>query len=630
MRRPGAHRRAGDVPRVVRPGRVEGAAAQVPAQRGRGRGGEFVPDALGDEPPVPDAELVARVRGGDDSAFAELYRRHAPAVRRYARSCCRDAHTAEDLTGEVFARTLQAVRGGRGPESAVRAYLLTTVRRTAARWSDTARHEQLVEDFAVFAASAVGVAADTTAAGADVRAMREADGSLAMRAFRTLPERWQAVLWHTAVEEETPRQIAPLLGLTPNATAVLAHRAREGLRQAYLQAHASDALTARRECARFADRLGAHARGGLRLRADRELRKHLAECGHCRRAAAEIADINALLHGVLPVSVIGWFAATYAAKAAVVVASATTGGAAASGAVTGTGGAGGSGGTAGGAVAGGLGTPVKAAVAAGVVVTAAGVALAAALLAGGDHRPAPRAKAAAPPTARRAPAAVPPAPARTAPAPPAATPGPPPPPARHASLPRPAAPATAPEPPSAPAPRPSRTAVPAPPPPRVAPSTPPVRPPQPPPGSPPPVRVYDVGRLPFAGLGSGDGPEVVPSPLSLYWPRQALALGGVPFADGVSVRVPSAVTVRLNRACRSFDAVVGPDRLSPGAGAVRFLVYGDGTLLAATGPVRPSSAGVPVHAALTGRRSVRLVVEGGVVGGLLEEADWADPRVVCP
>ena len=38
----------------------------------------------------------------------------AEAVRRYARGCCRDAHTAEDLTGEVFARTLQAVRGGAG------------------------------------------------------------------------------------------------------------------------------------------------------------------------------------------------------------------------------------------------------------------------------------------------------------------------------------------------------------------------------------------------------------------------------------------------------------------------------------------------------------------------------------
>ena len=100
-----------------------------------------------------DADLVHAMRAGDDSAYEELFRRHSDAVRRYARSCCRDAHTADDLTAEVFARTLQAVRGGAGPEQAVRAYLLTTVRRVAASWTRTAKREQLVEDFAVFAAA---------------------------------------------------------------------------------------------------------------------------------------------------------------------------------------------------------------------------------------------------------------------------------------------------------------------------------------------------------------------------------------------------------------------------------------------------------------------------------------------
>ncbi|MDX3215738.1 sigma-70 family RNA polymerase sigma factor, partial [Streptomyces sp. ME02-6991-2B] len=281
---------------------------------------------------ISDAGLVARVRAGDDSAYEELYRRHATAVRRYARGCCRDPHTAEDLTGEVFARTLQALRGGSGPDAAVRAYLLTTVRRVAASWDTTARREQLVDDFAVFALTSAGTGAaeGVQVPGADVRAMREAERSLAIQAFRSLPERWQAVLWHTAVEEEPPSKIAPLLGLTANATAVLAHRAREGLRQAYLQAHVSSSLTAGGACARYADRLGAHARGGLRMRADRELRKHLEQCATCRLAAAELADVNAALKGLLPVAVLGWFGAAYAAKAAAIAA----GGAAAAGGAT--------------------------------------------------------------------------------------------------------------------------------------------------------------------------------------------------------------------------------------------------------------------------------------------------------
>ncbi|MFD2122577.1 sigma-70 family RNA polymerase sigma factor, partial [Streptomyces cirratus] len=375
-------------------------ARQVPAQRDPGTRQASAGMSAGELPPS-DADLVARMRGGNDSAYEELFRRHADAVRRYARTCCRDAHTADDLTAEVFARTLQAVRGGAGPDHSVRAYLLTTVRRVAAAWAKTARREQLVEDFAVFAEQAAAGADsggglgglsgdDTLELGADVRAMHEAEQSLAMQAFRSLPERWQAVLWHTTVEESTPSAIAPLFGLSANATAVLAGRAREGLKQAYLQAHVSSALSEGGDCARYADRLGAYARGGLRVRAERGLRGHLEECAKCRLVVRELKDVNAGIPALLPVAVIGWFAAGYAAKAAGVVAGgafAAGGAGAAAAAAGGTGAgagsagagaagaagtAGGAGGGAGGAVASeALGMPAKAAIAAGLAVAAA-------------------------------------------------------------------------------------------------------------------------------------------------------------------------------------------------------------------------------------------------------------------
>ncbi|MBO0918964.1 sigma-70 family RNA polymerase sigma factor, partial [Streptomyces laculatispora] len=273
---------------------------------------------------LSDAQLIQRMREGDDLAYEELFRRHSDQVRRYARTCCRDAHTADDLTAEVFARTLQAVRGGKGPEEAVRAYLMTAVRHVGAAWTKTARREQLVDDFAAFAAQASRSSkvpdADTLDLGADVTAMHEAEQSMAMQAFRSLPERWQAVLWHTTVEEESPSDIAPLFGLTANATSVLASRAREGLKQAYLQAHVSQALTSGGDCARYADRLGAYARGGLRMRAERGLRGHLDECAKCRLAAGELAHVNAGIPALLPIAVIGWFAAGYALKAAGIVA----------------------------------------------------------------------------------------------------------------------------------------------------------------------------------------------------------------------------------------------------------------------------------------------------------------------
>ncbi|WP_240497644.1 RNA polymerase sigma factor, partial [Streptomyces hirsutus] len=336
------------------------------------------------------------MRAGDDSAYEELYRRHAEAVRRYAGTCCRDAHTADDLTAEVFARVLQAVRGGSGPEHAVRAYLLTTVRRVAASWTRSAKREQLVDDFAAFATQAARLphVSDTDALdlGADVRAMHEAEQSMAMQAFRSLPERWQAVLWHTEVEDESPSTVAVLFGLDANGTRVLASRAREGLKQAYLQAHVSATLTDDEECARYADQLGTYARGRLRTRAERGLRGHLDACARCRLAAVQVQEVAGGIPSLVPVAVIGWFGAAGYAKAAGLLAGGTAaaGAAGAAGAV----GTGGSGGAVGAAASEGLAAPVKAGLAAGVVAVATAAALAFAL--SGDEKPSEEPKAAPP------------------------------------------------------------------------------------------------------------------------------------------------------------------------------------------------------------------------------------------
>lgn len=564
---------------------------------------------------LSDAELVSRVRGGDDSAYEELYRRHVAAVRRYARGCCRDRHTAEDLTGEVFARTLQAIRGGSGPDAAVRAYLLTTVRRVAASWGSTAKREQLVDDFAVFAVTAAGSAAGegTQELGADVRAMHEAERSLAIQAFRTLPERWQAVLWHTAVEEESPSKIAPLLGLTANATAVLAHRAREGLRQAYLQAHVSSSLTAEGACARYADRLGAHARGGLRMRADRELRKHLEECAKCRLAAAELADVNAALKGLLPVAVVGWFGAAYAAKAAGIAAAGAGAGAAVAAATSGGSAGGAAAGAGGAAAAEGAAAPVKIAVAAGLALAAAGAVVAIAL--SGDDSP-PKPQARAKPSAAPAVPSPPPAPSpsRRSPAP---SPTP--------SVPAPVRAATpAPTPPARPAGQP-----PSPPdePPSPAPSRTPEPSPTPTPAPTPEPAVYRLSALRHDVLGRSDQPTIRIG--DWVWQRWGLGIDGTRYPHGVTVGAPSTVTIDLNRSCTAFDAVVGIDDIALGFGAARFSVHGDDGLLWRSEVLRGGDPGVPVHVPLTGTGTIRLKVEPTRRFHLVNVADWAVSRITC-
>ncbi|MEU7115255.1 sigma-70 family RNA polymerase sigma factor [Streptomyces sp. NPDC046182] len=577
------------------------------------------------ELPPSDADLIQLMRDGDDTAYEELFRRHSEAVRRYARTCCHDAHTADDLTAEVFARTLQAVRGGAGPEHAVRAYLLTTVRRVAATWTRTQKREHLVEDFAVFAAQAGRASEvsdqDTLDLGADVRAMHEAEQSLAMQAFRSLPERWQAVLWHTTVEEESPSDVAPLFGLTANATAVLASRAREGLKQAYLQAHVSQSLTAGGDCARYADRLGAYARGGLRMRAERGLRKHLEECVRCRLAAGELAHVNAGIPALLPVAVIGWFAAGYSLKAAGVVAGGVAGAAGAGAAAAATGaGSSSSAGASSAAAAEGLGAPAKAGLVAAVAVAAtAGLVWALS----GDPQPVAQPEPSPPAVAP----AVPPEPAP--PQKPAPKPPPPAPPVVQAPEPTPP-PEPAPKPSVKPTPEPSAEPTPPPKPSPTPKPTPPKPTPKPPPPPAPPA-VYQVNQLDYGVFGDGSKPEVRIGDSSWMWQRDGLSLGGTRYAHGVSVHAPSALVIDLNRQCSGYDALVGIDDLSAplGVGGVRFAVYGDGERLWRSEVLRPGDPAVPVHAGLTGVRTIRLVVEEHTPFGRLAVADWAQSRISC-
>ncbi|MFF8953658.1 sigma-70 family RNA polymerase sigma factor [Streptomyces sp. NPDC014940] len=613
--------------------------AGVPAQRdGRAPAHRRTPPA--------DGELIHRMRAGDDSAYEELYRRHADAVRRYSRTCCRDAHTADDLTAEVFAGMLQAVRGGAGPEYAVRAYLLTSVRRVAAHWARSARREQLVDDFAVFAQQAAarpaeGAGDEAVDVGADVRALHHAEQSIALRAFRSLPERWQAVLWHTEVEDESPSEVAVLFGLDANGTRVLASRAREGLRQAYLQAHVSAALTGDEECARYADQLGTYARRKLRLRAERGLRKHLEECARCRLAAAQIEEVAGGIPAVVPVAVIGWFGAAGYGKALAVIAGGAGAGAAGAAAAGGSSAAGGgsaaggssagSGAGGGAAAAEGLGAPVKAGIAAGVVAVAA-AAVALALV--NDGRPALEVAGPAPsaPVLRTPPPSVsspapvsPPAPSPTGKKPPVAQPLAPV--SRTGSAPAPA-PVSSP-PASAPAPVPGPTSAPRPtsepgpePSPTAAPTT-------APPPAPAPV-VYEWSGLRYDVDGDGTVPEMRLRQSSWVWQRYGMSVGGKRYARGVSVHGGSSVVVDLNRRCTAYDALVGVDDMTLGLGKAVFSVYADGGLLWRSGVVAGRDTAVPVHVDLTGRGTVRLEVSARGAGlDRVALADWAEARFSC-
>ena len=250
-----------------------------------------------------DAELISRVRNGDLEAYGELYARHHHAAERMARQLV-PANDADDLASDAFAKVLDALRGGGGPDVSFRAYLLTTVRRVHVDRIRSGKKVQTTDDIASYEREPETFD-DPTVTGFESGA--------AAKAFASLPERWQAVLWHTEVEGEKPAAIAPLLGLTANGVSALAYRAREGLRQAYLQQHLADVAGDR--CRWTTERLGAYVRGGLTKRENRNVREHMDDCAKCTAVYLELVEVNSALPALLAPALLGTAGIGYLAAA---------------------------------------------------------------------------------------------------------------------------------------------------------------------------------------------------------------------------------------------------------------------------------------------------------------------------
>jgi RNA polymerase sigma factor (sigma-70 family) len=230
-------------------------------------------------PDSDDAALLDRLRAGEDAAFGELFSRHSSAVFRLALGLVSDRAEAEDLTAEAFFRVLQAIRRGSGPVDNVRGYLLIVARRVAWEWSVRRRDVPVSDEELTHRAPSnpdtVGLSTER---------------NLIRRAFTSLPERWRNVLWKMEVEGERPAAVATKFGLSANATAALARRARQGLRAAYLQAHLAADRSAT-GCRSVLEKLGAYTAGTTMGIERRRIRAHLAGCPSCAAMYAELRDV---------------------------------------------------------------------------------------------------------------------------------------------------------------------------------------------------------------------------------------------------------------------------------------------------------------------------------------------------
>ena len=256
---------------------------------------------LAAQPDAPsDAELISRVRAGDQAAYGQLFERHREAAHRMARQLVRGPDI-DDLISEAFTKVFVQLQRGGGPDVAFRAYLLTSIRRLHVDRTRTNQRVQVTDDLEELDSGVEFVDPATT----------DFERGAASRAFASLPERWQLVLWHLEVEGQKPADIAPLLGMSPNSVAALAYRAREGLRQAYLQSHLAD--TADEGCRWTTEHLGAYVRKGLAKRDSAKVESHLDNCHRCTAVYLELTEVNSNLSGLLAPALLGLAAPGYLA-----------------------------------------------------------------------------------------------------------------------------------------------------------------------------------------------------------------------------------------------------------------------------------------------------------------------------
>lgn len=168
---------------------------------------------------VSDAALAQRLARGDAWALDAIYRRHAPALRRYARRYV-DAALAEDAVHDALARTQQALLG-RGRVVDLRPWLFRCVRNACLTELDRAANRRACD------ADVEPVAAD----GADCCdvASRNEQLRTALASMAQLPPRQREALALRALDGHGYDQLAAHFGLKENAAVQLVHRARRNL-----------------------------------------------------------------------------------------------------------------------------------------------------------------------------------------------------------------------------------------------------------------------------------------------------------------------------------------------------------------------------------------------------------------
>jgi RNA polymerase sigma-70 factor, ECF subfamily len=180
-----------------------------------------------------DADLVRRLKAGDEDAYATIVRTFGGRLLAVARRFLRDEDLARDAVQDAFLSAFRAI-GSFDGDAHIATWLHRIVVNAALMKLRTRRRkpEQSIEPmlpaFAENGHHASRPVVAWTASAEDALLHREARAQV-RGAIADLPERYRTVLLLRDIEERSTREAAELLGITENAVKLRLHRARQAL-----------------------------------------------------------------------------------------------------------------------------------------------------------------------------------------------------------------------------------------------------------------------------------------------------------------------------------------------------------------------------------------------------------------
>lgn len=171
-----------------------------------------------------EVALIKAARSLDGAALTEIFEEYAPAIFKYVIRLGTNTQEADQLVGDVFARLLEKISEGKGPDRNLRAYLFQIAYHLVV---DDARGRQRI--MTLDAADAVPEDVKPVQAQAEEKMLLE-KLSTAMKLYLTEDQRNVLVLRFQ--EDFSLKETADIIGKNVNAVKALQNRGINALREA--------------------------------------------------------------------------------------------------------------------------------------------------------------------------------------------------------------------------------------------------------------------------------------------------------------------------------------------------------------------------------------------------------------